>query len=285
MNIVNGIKNDNDPKAVLLKKRMRHNPYTNRLISYLLEMSAPIRINIDYLEGVKTNVNYFEMKQGDKKEDYLSISFKNKKIDRKESLNAMSNIVNEAFIQDNDFFKSIKGKKVAIVGNAEVNEDCSEEIDSADFVIRFNNFYNYQSEKVGKKIDGLVLTGTSACHDKLPDGLSDQKEIIQKYLPKLFLLSEIPNQKITRIHQRYKGCELHMLGNPSWMLPLTSGTIALAMLADYDDVKVNCYGFSDGDAWEEYNKTYNKGHRATCGISEEKIRMESFYKLSKKKWE
>jgi hypothetical protein len=76
-----------------------------------------------------------------------------------------------------------------------------------------------------------------------------------------------------------------MLGNPSWLLPLTSGTITLKMLADCEDVKVKCYGFSNGEDWKTYNETYNKGHRMTCHLDEDKIRIESLQKLCKKSWQ
>jgi hypothetical protein len=196
----------------------------------------------------------------------------------------MQQMVEEPFDDSSDFIKLVKGKRVAVVGNGDVNKDYSDEIDSADVVIRFNNFYNYQSNKVGKRVDALVLTGTSALHDKLPGGKSDQKEIIQSYLPKLYLLSEIPNQVINYAHSRFNGCEIHMLGNPSWMLPLTSGTIALRMLADCDDVKVNCYGFSDGEDWDTYNKTYNIGHKSTCHLDEYSIRIDALKRLKEKTW-
>lgn len=152
-------------------------------------------------------------------------------------------------------------------------------------VIRFNNFYNYDSGMVGKKVDALVLTGTSACFDKLPGGMSDHKEIIQTYHPKLFLLSEVQNQRITKVHPRFNGCEIKMLCNPSWLLPLTTGTIVLKILADYDDVQVNVYGFSSGDEWNAYNETYNKVHRMTCHLDEDKLRIESLQKLCKKSWQ
>lgn len=283
MNIVNGMKMD-DPKANIIRKRVSNNPYTNRLISYLLEMSMGTRINIDFLEGVKTNINFFNMGENDKKEDFLAVTFKSDDVIRKESLDAMKKSIEENFVEESDFIKMVKGKRVAIVGNAEVTKNYSNEIDSADIVIRFNNFYNYESGNVGKRVDALVLTGTSACHDILPNGLSDQKEIIQEQKPKIFLLTEIPNQRIVNVHSRFNGCEIHMLGNPSWMLPLTSGTIALAMLADCYDVQVNCYGFSDGDAWNTYNETYNKLHKATCGLDEDTIRIESLKKLCTKSW-
>jgi hypothetical protein len=284
LNILNCMTNTTDSNALLMRKRVRHNPYTNSIISYLLEMTHASRINIDYLEGIKSNVNYFDKDVNERKENYLALTFKSPKVDREKSLKMMQQMVEEPFDDSSDFIKLVKGKRVAVVGNGDVNKDYSDEIDSADVVIRFNNFYNYQSNKVGKRVDALVLTGTSALHDKLPGGKSDQKEIIQAYLPKLYLLSEIPNQVINYAHSRFNGCEIHMLGNPSWMLPLTSGTIALRMLADCDDVKVNCYGFSDGEDWDTYNKTYNIGHKSTCHLDEYSIRIDALRRLKEKTW-
>lgn len=279
MNILNGMMNPNDPHSTIMRKRVSMNPYTNVLTSLLLEMSHPTRFNLDNLEGVKTNINFFEMDKTDKKENYIALSFKSDKVDRKQSLETMRKVVEQDFDFESDFIKFVKGKRIAVVGNGDVDKDYSAEIDSADVVIRFNNFYNYENGMVGKKVDGLILTGTSACFDKLPGGMSDNKEIIQTYHPKLFLITEVQNQKIVNVHSRFKGCELGMLGNPSWLLPLTSGTIVLKMLADYDDVQVNVYGFSNGEEWNTYNETYNKGHRMTCHLDEDKIRIESLQKL------
>lgn len=285
MNILNGMMNPDAPHSTIMRKRVSMNPYTNILTSLLLEMCHPTRFNLDKLEGVKTNINYFEMNETDKKENYIALSFKSDKVDRKQSLETMRKVVEQDFDFESDFIKFVKGKRIAVVGNGNVDKDYSAEIDSADVVIRFNNFYNYENGMVGKKVDGLILTGTSACFDKLPGEMSDHKEIIQTYHPKLFLITEVQNQKIVNVHSRFKGCELGMLGNPSWLLPLTSGTIVLKMLADYDDVQVNVYGFSNGEEWNTYNETHNKGHRMTCHLNEDKIRIESLQKLCKKSWQ
>jgi hypothetical protein len=180
LNVIEGMKVTNDKKALLIKKRVSNNPYTNLIISYLLEMSPAKRINIDFLEGIKSNINYFEKDKNVRKEDYIALTFKNPNVNREQSLKMMKRCIEESFDDESDFIKLVKGKRIAIVGNGDVDKDYSEEIDKADVVIRFNNFYNYQSNKVGKRVDALVLTGTSALHDKLPGGYSDQKEIIQE---------------------------------------------------------------------------------------------------------
>lgn len=74
----------------------------------------------------------------------------------------------------------IEGKRVAIVGNMTPSEDLSEEIDAHDVVIRVNNFYNYDSGKVGKKVSALLLSGTSAWMNEAPKGQSLHEEIISE---------------------------------------------------------------------------------------------------------
>ena len=93
MNILNGMMNPDDPHSTIMRKRVSMNPYTNVLTSLLLEMSHPTRFNLDKLEGVKTNVNYFEMDKTDKKENYIALSFKSDKVDRKQSLETMRKVV------------------------------------------------------------------------------------------------------------------------------------------------------------------------------------------------
>lgn len=93
MNILNGMMNPNDPHSTIMRKRVSMNPYTNVLTSLLLEMSHPMRFNLDNLEGVKTNINYFEMDKNDKKENYIALSFKSDKVDRKQSLKTMKKVV------------------------------------------------------------------------------------------------------------------------------------------------------------------------------------------------
>lgn len=50
-------------------------------------------------------------------------------------------------------------KKIAIIGNGDINNDCSHIIDSCDFVLRFNLCRNYGGTS-GNKIDTLCLVNT-----------------------------------------------------------------------------------------------------------------------------
>ena len=93
MNILNGMMNPDDPHSKIMFKRVSMNPYTNVLTSLLLEMSYPTRFNLDKLEGVQTNINYFEMDETDRKENYIALSFKSDKVDRKQSLETMREIL------------------------------------------------------------------------------------------------------------------------------------------------------------------------------------------------
>ncbi len=172
----------------------------------------------------------------------------------------------------------MKGKKVAVVGNADPIADYSKEIDSADVVIRINNFYNYQSNKVGKKVDALVLSGLSACMFKAPGGYPTQDEIIAYYKPHLFLLSETSNQNLPKIHSRYDSCTKEMLRNRSVDMKYTTGTILLKMLSEIDDVDVHLYCFDKGDKWNNYIDTYAKHHKNACGAVEEDLIRQSIIK-------
>lgn len=166
--------------------------------------------------------------------------------------------------------KMIEGKSVAIIGNGEVREDKSEEIDSAEVVIRINNFYNYDSGKVGKRIDGLILTGYSACMETEPS----QKEYIQEQKPKLFLLNESINQRIEKLNEKFDGCEIHMLGNQSMETLYTTGTILLKKISQMSNIKsVKLYGFSEGEEWNAYLDEFAQLHRDVCGKgNEEELR-------------
>lgn len=60
-----------------------------------------------------------------------------------------------------ELLEIIDGRTVAVVGNGEVERDCSAEVDACDIVIRFNHFYNYDSGKTGRRVDVVIQTFTS----------------------------------------------------------------------------------------------------------------------------
>lgn len=147
----------------------------------------------------------------------------------------------------------LQGRKVAIVGNGNVKEDHSAEIDSADVVIRFNHFYNYDSGLVGKKVDIVLQTITPMYYNasnRHDDIVREQKPIVflvKNHFPYDTKLHEIYGKDVkvenyTRVFDAYK--------------PYTTGTTALAYLADHlINAEVRCYGFQDDVDWERYLAT------------------------------
>ena len=279
-NICSSILKQPNKETEVMKKRIDLGKDINTIISVLLDMSPVYRCNTEFIEGIKGHINASEFPT----ENYwrwTSVAFKptNNQWSKEESLRRMKDFVNSNHDPCLPFKKYIKGKTVALVGNATPTNDYSEEIDKADIVIRLNNFYNYNSGKVGKKTDCLVLNGIAALCDDPNNGTEFNDDVIQKYKPNIFLVSETFNQEITRLHKRYKGCSYTMLGNRAIDIRYTTGTFLLKMLADMDDVQCNFYAFDSDDKWKKYVET-NSVKVLNCGVTdEEKIRYEAMSKI------
>jgi hypothetical protein len=241
-------------------------------------MSPVLRYNLTYLDGVKGHLNAFE-REAEDLSSYTSIAFNPNKYGAKswsrgESLLKMKKYVSNYITlpdKKSSFIDMIKGKKVAIVGNGNVDKDYSSEIDSADIVIRINNFYNYNSNKVGKRTDIVVLSGLAALCDQFPGNTCKPDEVIFKFKPHLFILSETSNQRFDKIHSRYNGCNFEMLYNEATDLKYTTGTIILKMIANLPDTDIKLYGFNTGDNWKSYIAGYGIHHSFTCKEDEELI--------------
>lgn len=284
LNLLNHMAKGESEEARIMKKRVEVGWNEDKVVSVLMEMSPVIRAAIDVLEGIKGHVNAFEKPTLDWSE-WTSVAFKpnhygQQMWSRERALEKMKEFVTD--FNDLEVYNPletfVRGKKVAVVGNAEPVENYSEEIDSADVVIRINNFYNYQSDKVGKRVDALVLSGLSACMFKAPDGRPTQDEIIAHYKPHLFLLSETANQNLPKIHPRYDSCIKEMLGNRPADMKYTTGTILLKMLSEMDDVDVRLYCFDSGHKWNDYINTFAKQHVNACESDEEDLLRQSIIK-------
>lgn len=246
-------------------------------------MSPIGRCQTEAIEGVKGHVNAFEYPT-ENYWNYISVAFKPNKYGtkswtREQSLEQMKTFVNSDYQKNTSFHDFLRGKTVALVGNATPNKDYSNEIDSADIVIRLNNFYNYNSGKVGNKVDCLVLNGIAALSNDPNNGTKFNDTTISNYKPRIFLLNETNNQNITRLHDRYKNCNYSMLGNDGADICYTTGTILLKMLSTYDDVKCKVYAFDTDEKWKTYVNDSGIRH-LNCGINdEEQIRLELLSKF------
>jgi hypothetical protein len=239
-------------------------------LDVLLDMFNFTKKRIESVEGLTGYENYKDTK----KEDliYPSVFCFHNVQEMKEFNEYFSNIDRETSFQ-----KFVKGKTVAVVGNADVDKDYSEEIDNHDIVIRINNFYNYHSGLVGKKIDALILGGLSACIDNLPNGQSLGEDIIKEKKPRVFLITESSNQKLPNIHNRYSMCKKDMLMNKPLDMKYTTGTLLLKQLYEIDDVKVDVYGFTKGSEWKEYLSSYCSAHKNQCTEDEEEMLRQKYF--------
>lgn len=153
----------------------------------------------------------------------------------------------------NRLMQKLNGKTVAIVGNGFVREDVSAEIDAADVVVRFNHFYNYDTNKVGKRVDVVMQTITPVW-EKAPNKHLD---VLDKYRPEVFLVrADYPYT--TAIHKFY-GNAIRVNDCTRWFefeKRFTTGTTVLAFLArSLKNCKVRCYGFQDEADWQRYSTT------------------------------
>ena len=140
--------------------------------------------------------------------------------------------------------------------------DFSAEIDSADVVVRFNDFYNYSSGNVGKRVDIVLQTIASAWFDRFNSGAVSVKtslEAVRQQHPAIFLVKR-PDNYNTNAHAVYgKGIRIDNLSRvfePWWKY--TTGTAAISYLAEnLQNAEVKCYGFAiDNECqWHNYIST------------------------------
>ncbi len=153
----------------------------------------------------------------------------------------------------NRLLQLLDGQKVAIIGNGNVTKDVSKKVDSADVVIRFNNFYNYDSDKVGKRVDIVMQTITQSWLNDANKHL----DVIKEQKPNIFIVKR-PDLYDTSVHGIY-GSDIRIDDMANEFEPWrkhTTGTCVLAYLAkELKNAEVRCYGFQDNDDWERYINT------------------------------
>lgn len=149
--------------------------------------------------------------------------------------------------------QKLTGRKVAIVGNGNVKVDYSAEIDSADVVVRFNHFYNYDSGLVGKRVDIVLQTITPMYYN----AKNRHDEIVRELKPHVFLVKNHFTYD-SKLHDVY-GSDVRVDFSTRFFDPypiFTTGTTALKYLADHlTNAEVKCYGFQDDEDWKRYLQT------------------------------
>lgn len=156
-----------------------------------------------------------------------------------------------------ELLEIIDGRKVAVVGNGIEDENHSAEIDGADIVIRFNHFYNYDSGKVGKRVDVIVQTFTSAW----AQATNKHIEVIKEQRPKIFN-GKKPEQFNPADVARFMGSDICISDLSSELLPYAQYTTGCAFLCWLASQKRNAefkiYGFPQGEKADRYFATFAK---------------------------
>lgn len=152
--------------------------------------------------------------------------------------------------------KILWGKRVAVVGNKTPDSDLSAEIDACDVVIRFNHFYNYESGLVGKRVDVLFITPSSAWLN-LPDDKARKIDVIQEQRP-LVAFTRFKERAQWKVFQRvFAGLPTYYDANTNASNnQFTTGVSVLELISqtcENCEVKVFCFGETDAEMWNYFN--------------------------------
>lgn len=150
-----------------------------------------------------------------------------------------------------ELLEILDGRTVAIVGNGEEAEDRSAEIDACDVVVRFNHFYNYDSGHVGKKVDVIIQTFTSAWFK----AENKHADVIKAQGARIFC-GKKPEQYHPEEVAKFLGPDVCISDWTSELEPwakYTTGGAFLCWLASKPrNAKFKVFGFPRGEAADKY---------------------------------
>lgn len=153
------------------------------------------------------------------------------------------------------------GRTVAIVGNGEEAQDRSAEIDACDVVVRFNHFYNYDGGHVGKRVDVIIQTFTSAW----ATAENKHADVIRENDARIFC-GKKPEQYNPSMVAQYLGPDVCVSDWTKELEPwarFTTGGAFLAWLASCTrNSRFKVFGFPRGAAAEKYFSTDAKRYAA-----------------------
>lgn len=155
----------------------------------------------------------------------------------------------------NTLLSMLEGKTVAIVGNGAVDCDASAEIDAAEVVCRFNHFYNYDSQKVGRRVDIIFQTFTSGWYAMRDD--VKHIDVIRAQKPIVFIAKK-PQQYNDGVRATFgEGVRIECMDRAvDKYKRFTTGGAVLCYLAErLKNAKVKVYGFPQGERWQRYIAT------------------------------
>lgn len=173
-----------------------------------------------------------------------------------DAVNGIDIDANAPFPESFSLRKLLWGKRVAVVGNKTPDRDLSEEIDACDVVIRFNHFYNYESGRVGKRVDVLFITPSSAWLN-LPDDKARKIDVIQAQKP-LVAFTRFKERAQWKVFQRvFAGMPTYYDVNTNASNnQFTTGVSVLELISqtcENCEVKVFGFGETDAEMWEYFD--------------------------------
>lgn len=143
------------------------------------------------------------------------------------------------------------GRTVAIVGNGEEQEDHSAEIDACDVVVRFNHFYNYDGGKVGRKVDVIIQTFTTAW----VNAKEKHADVIKAQQPHIFCGKKAQQYNPPQV-AGFLGADVCVSDWTGELLPwakYTTGGAFLCWLASKPrNASFKVFGFPRGEAADKY---------------------------------
>lgn len=169
----------------------------------------------------------------------------------------------------------VDGKRVAVVGNAEPEEDLSARIDACDVVIRLNNFYSLPGGKLGTKTDVVVVTPCTAWLKN--DDEHRGRAIVEAQRPLVLCVRYPERLRAREVLRFFRGCEIARDDKtPPSVRRFTTGTIVLAHLAEHArNCEVLVAGFSRGDAFRAYLERDGRHYLGTADI--ETVAREAYF--------
>ncbi|MBQ7332009.1 MAG: hypothetical protein IJW39_02035 [Opitutales bacterium] len=161
------------------------------------------------------------------------------------------------------FRGTFRGRRVAVIGNANPKTDFSESVDAADIVVRLNHCPNLESGKTGKRIDVIIQVPTTAWF-RLPES-EQHREQIRMARPRVFLLHNAGLAHVSPLRELLAGLDVHAVSPPPQTQGWSTGGKALKMIVAAEPASLNGYCFSDTEQeFEAYLRTEGRHHLPTA---------------------
>lgn len=140
----------------------------------------------------------------------------------------------------NRLLQILSGKTISIVGNHKCNIDYSNEIDSAEIVIRFDDFYNYNFKFVGEKVNIIFQT----VEEDFQRHENKFIDVIQKQSPNIFIVNDFDIYASKFLSDIGDKIRIDIIKNIKYDDCTTSAFVLNYLAQNLKNAKVKCYAFA-----------------------------------------